>query len=363
MRLGVEAAIVEGELLTGDVEVADGRVLSVGLAPKRGGGIAVPGFVDLQVNGFGGVDFASADATGYRTAGDALLDSGVTAYQPTLITAPEQDLIAALREVPAEPVGPRILGVHLEGPFLSPNRLGAHPATSRRDPDRGLLERFLAAGPVGYVTLAPELPGALELVDLLHERGIVVSCGHSDATAEQAAAAFDRGVGTVTHLFNAMRPLGHRDPGIAGAALVRDDVVVQMILDGHHLAEETAKVVWRAAAGRVALVTDAIAAAGIGDGSYRLGEVEVEVRDGVARRADGVLAGSVVTMVEAVQNLHALGASLVEAVAAATSIPARVVLRPELGVLRQGGEADIVVLDGGLEIRRVLRAGRERVAA
>ena len=365
MRLGVEAAIVEGRLLRGDVEVADGRIVSVGLAPNSGGGggIAVPGFVDLQVNGFGGVDFAAADHAGYKLAGEALLDSGVTAYQPTLITAPEEDLIAALREVPTEPVGPRILGVHLEGPFLSPNRLGAHPAASRRDPDRDLLERLLAAGPVGYMTLAPELEGALELVDLLHERGVVVSCGHSDATAEQAAAAFDRGVGTVTHLFNAMRPLGHRDPGIAGAALVRDEVIVQVILDGHHLAEETAKVVWRTAAGRVALVTDAIAATGVGDGSYRLGEVEVEVRDGVARRADGVLAGSVVTMIEAVRNLHALGASFVEAVAAATSIPALVARRPELGVLRQGGDADLVVLDDDLEIRRVLRGGRERVAA
>ena len=363
MRLGVEAAIVEGELLQGDVEVAEGRIVSVGLAPKSGGGIAVPGFVDLQVNGFGGVDFAAADSAGYATAGDALLESGVTAYQPTLITAPEQDLIAALREVPASPPGPRILGVHLEGPFLSPNRLGAHPAAARRDPDRELLERLLAAGPVGYVTLAPELPGALELVDLLHERGIVVSCGHSDATAEQAAAAFDRGVATVTHLFNAMRPLGHRDPGIAGAALVRDGVIVQVILDGHHLAEETATVVWRTAAGRVALVTDAIAAAGTGDGSCRLGGVEVEIRDGVARRADGVLAGSVVTMIEAVRNLHALGAPLVDAVAAATSVPARVVGSAGLGVLRPGGEADVVVLDDRLEVRRVLLAGLERVAA
>lgn len=363
MKLGVEAAIVEGELLAGDVEVADGLIVSVGLAPKRGGGIAVPGFVDLQVNGFAGVDFAAADASGYKTAGDALLESGVTAYQPTLITAPEEDLIAALREVPAESAGPRILGVHLEGPFLSPNRLGAHPAAARRDPDRDLLERLLDAGPVGYVTLAPELPGALELVDLLHERGIVVSCGHSDATAADAAAAFDRGVGTVTHLFNAMRPLGHRDPGIAGAALVRDDVIVQVILDGHHLADETAKVVWRTAAGRVALVTDAIAATGTGDGSCRLGGVEVEIRDGVARRADGVIAGSVVTMIECIRNLHALGASLVDAVAAATSVPARVVRRPGLGVLRPGGEADVVVLDDGLEIRRVLRGGREPVAA
>jgi N-acetylglucosamine-6-phosphate deacetylase len=363
MRLGVETAIVEGQLLRGDVEVADGRIVAVGLAPKSGGGIAVPGFVDLQVNGFAGVDFAAADATGYKTAGDALLDSGVTAYQPTLITAPEQDLIAALREVPAGPTGPRILGVHLEGPFLSPARLGAHPAAWRREPDRALLERLLAAGPVGYMTLAPELDGALELVDVLHERGVVVSCGHSDATAEQAAAAFDRGVGTVTHLFNAMRPLRHRDPGIAGAALVRDDVIVQVILDGHHLADETAKVVWRTAAGRVALVTDAIAATATGDGTCRLGGVDVEVRDGVARRADGVLAGSVVTMVEAVRNLHELGASLVEAVAAATAVPARVARRPELGVLRQGGDADIVVLDDGLEIQRVLRGGRERVAA
>ena len=363
MRLGVEAAIVEGELLAGDVEIADGRIAAVGLAPKAGGGTAVPGFVDLQVNGFGGVDFASADADGYATAGQALLETGVTAFQPTLITAPEEDLLAALREVPGDSAGPRILGVHLEGPFLAPNRLGAHPAAARRDPDRGLLERLLDAGPVGYMTLAPELDGALELVDLLHERGIVVSCGHSDATAEQAAAAFDRGVGTVTHLFNAMRPLGHRDPGIAGAALARDDVIVQVILDGHHLAEETARVVWRAAAGRVALVTDAIAAAGNGDGDCLLGGVEVVVRDGVARRADGVLAGSVVTMIEAVRNLHALGAPLVDAVAAATSVPARVLAEQGLGVLRPGGDADLVVLDDRLEIRRVLRGGRELVAA
>ena len=364
MRLGVEAAIVEGRLLRGDVEVAAGRIVSVGLAPKRGGGIAVPGFVDLQVNGYGGVDFAAADATGYAAAGEALLVGGVTAYQPTLITAPEDALIAALQEVPpAEQTGPRILGAHLEGPFLSERRLGAHPVAARRDPDRDLLERLLAAGPVAHMTLAPELPGALELVEVLHERGVVVSCGHSDATAGEAHAAFDRGVGTVTHLFNAMRPLGHRDPGIAGTALVRNDVIVQVILDGHHLAPETAQLVWRTAAGRVALVTDAIAAAGTGAASSLLSGIEVEIRDGVARRPDGVLAGSVVTMIEAVRNLHALGASFVDAIAAATSVPALAARKPELGVLRRGDEADIVVLDDRLEIRTVLRAGLERVAA
>jgi N-acetylglucosamine-6-phosphate deacetylase len=361
MRLGVEAAIVDGALVQGDVEIVGGLIAAVGLAGS-GSGTAVPGFVDLQVNGFGGVDFASADRASYRRAGEALLETGVTAFQPTFITAPEDELVAALAEVPDEPIGPRILGVHLEGPFLSPARLGAHPRSAQRDPDPALLERLLAAGPVGYVTLAPELAGALELVDALRARGVVVSFGHSDATAEEAHRAFDRGVATVTHLFNAMRPFTHRDPGIIGAALTRDDVVVQVIVDGVHLADETVRLAWRAARGRLALVTDAIAAAGVGDGSFRLSDVEVEVRDGVARRADGVLAGSVVTMPEAVRNLHALGASLVDAVAAATSVPAGVVGAP-VGVLSVGGTADLVVLDDRLEVKTVVVGGRERVAA
>jgi N-acetylglucosamine-6-phosphate deacetylase len=364
VRLGVEAVLVEGTLVPGDLELTDGQVVGVGLARRGRRGIAVPGFVDLQVNGFGGVDFADADADGFRRAGEALLETGVTAFQPTLITAPENELIAALREVPIETNGPRILGVHLEGPFLSPIRLGAHPSESRRDPDRGLLERLLAAGPVRQMTLAPELDGALELIDLLHERGVAVSLGHSNATAEEAQRAFDRGVSTVTHLFNGMRPFSHRDPGIAGAALARGDVVVQVILDGHHLAEEAARLVWRAAAGRVALVTDAMAAAGLrdGDGDYKLGGLAAEVRDGVARRPDGVLAGSVLTMVEAVRALHALGASLPEAIAAATTVPARVA-RYSTTTLHPGSDADVVVLDDRLEIRTVVVGGKERVAA
>jgi N-acetylglucosamine-6-phosphate deacetylase len=195
-----------------------------------------------------------------------------------------------------------VLGVHLEGPFLSPLRPGAHPVEAIVEPDEGLARRLLTAGRVSYMTLAPECPRAGELIDLLHARGIVVSCGHTDATAAEAASAFDRGVRTVTHLFNAMPPFSHRDPGLAGAALARDDVIVQLILDGDHLADETAAVVWKAAAGRVALVTDAMAATGVGDGSFRLGGVEVEVRDGVARRAeDGVLAGSVTTLLDGIR--------------------------------------------------------------
>jgi N-acetylglucosamine-6-phosphate deacetylase len=362
MRLGVEAAIVDGVLLPGDVEVVDGRIAGVALGGP-GRGIAVPGFVDLQVNGFGGVDFLETDGEGYRQAGEALLETGVTSFLPTLITAPETELLAALAEVPRASVGPRILGVHLEGPFLAARRLGTHRSQGRRDPDHALLERLLAAGPVRMMTLAPELPGALELIDDLVVRGVTASCGHSDATAEQATAAFDRGARMVTHLFNAMRPFRHRDPGLAGAALARDDVVVQIILDGVHLAEETARMVWKSAAGRVALVTDAVAAAGMGDGSYVLAGSAIEVRNGVARGLDDVLAGSALTMIEAVRNLHALGIPLEQAVAAATQVPARILARSGLGRLAPGLPADLVVLDDNLEIERVCVGGEARVVA
>ncbi|HYY63764.1 MAG TPA: N-acetylglucosamine-6-phosphate deacetylase [Gaiellaceae bacterium] len=365
MRLGVEAALVDGTLVPGDVEIADGHVAAYGLAGANGRGIASPGFVDLQVNGFGGVDLLDADAEGFGRAGDALLESGVTSYLPTFITAPEEHLLAALRELPSATTGPRILGVHLEGPFLSPARLGTHPPEYRRDPDPGLLTRLIGAGPVRLVTLAPELPGAEELIDLLQLRGITVSAGHTDATAGEGEAAFDRGIRTVTHLFNAMRPLRHRDPGLVGAALAHADVVVQIIMDGIHLADETAQVVWRAAAGRVALVTDAIAGAGLvgADGASSLGGFEVSVRDGIARGPDGVLAGSLLTMIEAVRNLHDLGVPLEDALTAATAVPARVIAEPSAGRLDVGVPADLVVLDDNLEVDRVLVGGEARVVA
>ena len=363
MRLGVRAALVHGQLVPGDVEVVDGLVTAYGLPSSNGRGIASPGFVDLQVNGFGGVDFLDADSAGYERAGEALLATGVTAYLPTLITTPEEQLVAALGEIVEGGRGPRILGAHVEGPFLSPRRLGTHPPSARRDPDPELLDRILAAGPVRLFTLAPELPGALELVDILVGRGITVSAGHTDASAEEAAAAFDRGVGTVTHLFNAMRPFTHRDPGVAGVALARPDVTVQLILDGAHLAPDTVRMVWQAAAGRLALVTDAVAGAGVsGDGSYRLGEVAVEVRNGVVRRDDGVLAGSVLTMIEAVRNLHGLGVPLEAALDAATAVPARVI-GAEAGRIEIDAPADLIVLTEELAIERVLVGGDARVAA
>jgi N-acetylglucosamine-6-phosphate deacetylase len=362
MRLGVEAAVIGRRLVAGDVEIADGRVAGCGLASPNGRGIAAPGFVDLQVNGFAGVDFLEADTDGYRRAGAALLETGVTTYLPTFITAPEEQLFAALAEVPQDGEGPRIAGVHLEGPFLAPQRLGTHPPAARRDPDVDLLERLLDAGPVRLVTLAPELPGAEPLIELLQQRGIAISCGHTDATSEEANAVFDRGVHAVTHLFNAMRPFTHRDPGIAGAALARDDVVVQIILDGIHLAPDTVRLVWRAAQGRVALVTDAVAGAGFEDGSSSLGGFELVIRDGAVRGREGVLAGSLLTMIDAVRNLHALGIPLPEAVHAATAVPARVIGPSPAGRLEVGVPADVVVLNDDIEVERVLVGGDELVA-
>jgi N-acetylglucosamine-6-phosphate deacetylase len=361
VRLGVEAALVDGLFVPGDVAIEGDRIEALGL--ERGGqGIAVPGFVDLQVNGFAGVDFLGADADGFATAGEALLETGVTAYLPTLITSAEEDTIAALRSVPETRHGPRILGVHLEGPFLSPARLGTHGLRARRDPDVALLDRLLEAGPVRLMTLAPELPGALDLLGVLEARGVTVSAGHTNATAAEAHAAFDRGVRTVTHVFNAMRPLAHRDPGVVGAALVRPDVVLQAIVDNVHLDAEIVRLLWAVGAGRLALVTDAIAAAGAGDGTYALGEIEVVVTDDVVRREDGVLAGSTLTMPQAVRNLVAAGAPLEQALEAASTVPGRVLGLPQLGRLFPGGPADVTVLDDRLDVLRAIVGGETRVA-
>jgi N-acetylglucosamine-6-phosphate deacetylase len=335
----------------GDVEIADGRIGGVGLSPAGKRGIAVPGFVDLQVNGFAGVDFLTASTADYARAGEALLEVGVTAYQPTFITAPEEMLLDALRAMPTpNGAGPRVLGAHLDGPFLSPERLGTHPPEHRRDPDPALLERLLDAGAVTTLTLAPELDGARELIARARARGVVVGAGHTNATAAEAHAAFDSGVTTVSHIFNAMRPFTQRDPGVSGAALARPDVFVQMIVDGRHLAEETVRLVWAVAGGRVALVSDATAAAAAGPGTYRLGAVEISVTNGVPLRGDGVIAGTALTMLEAVRNLHALGVPFEAAVGAATAVPARLLGRSDLGVLEVGGSADVVVLDDRLEL-------------
>jgi N-acetylglucosamine-6-phosphate deacetylase len=366
MRLGVAAALVGGSVVPGDVAIEDGVFSGVGLSPAGAGGLAAPGFVDLQVNGFAGVDLLVADAAGYEQAGQALARRGVTAYQPTFISSPVdacQEALSTLAALDGAYRGPRILPAHLEGPFLSPRRHGAHDPRNLRPVDIAVADALCDAGPVGFMTVAPELDGALALVAHLARRGIVVSLGHSDANAAVAAAAFDAGARAVTHIFNAMRTWGPRDPGLSGLALTRPGVFLTAIVDNVHLAPETARLLMAAATGRLVLVSDAIEAAGLGDGTYRLGDRVVHVKGPVARLADGTLAGSVLAMDKAVRNLVEHGATVEVAVDAATRVPARLVGRDDVGSIRVGGAADVVVLDDALEVARTLVGGRELHAA
>ncbi|HWO62108.1 MAG TPA: N-acetylglucosamine-6-phosphate deacetylase [Umezawaea sp.] len=328
--------------------------------PEPGRGIAVPGLVDLQVNGFAGVDFLTADIDAYAHAGAELALTGVVAYQPTLITSAVDQTVAAIAVADKARVhasGARVLGVHLEGPFLSPRRPGTHPVDLLRAPDVALLRRLLDAGSVTQVTLAPELPGALDLVDVCVRAGVIVSCGHSDATAPETNAAFDRGARLVTHLFDAMRPFSHRDPGIVGAALTREGITIGLIADPSHLAPETVRLAFQAAGRRVALVTDALAASGCPDGHFTLGDVEFDVVDGVARRQDGTLVGTTTTLIQGIRNAIGAGVALEEAVNAATRTPAKSFPWADIGLLRRGDRADVVVLDDSLDIQDIFYSG------
>ncbi|CAN5913951.1 N-acetylglucosamine-6-phosphate deacetylase [soil metagenome] len=366
-RLDVGGALIDGAVVPGDVEIDDGRIVAVGCSPAGSRGLVAPGLIDVHVHGCGGVDFLAADTAAYARAGLRLAEFGVTAFQPAFVTAPVEQLrdgLVRLAQVRANGgVAPHVLGAHLEGPFLSPERLGTHSAQLRRDPDADALVTLLDAGPVGEVTLAPELPGALDLVDLLVARGVVVSVGHSDATAAQAAAAAARGARSVTHLFNAMRPLHHREPGLAGWALADTDVHIELIVDGHHLHPDIVRMVWRAAGDRILLVTDGTAASGMPDGRYVMGDIELTVTDGAVRNPAGALAGSALTMIDAVRNTHALGVPLEQALTAATAAPARVLQRDDIGRLHVGAAADVIVLDDRLDVRETLVGGRAVYAA
>ena len=362
-RLGVARALVGARLVDGDVAIADDRIVEVGLEPATGVRTAAPGFIDLQVNGFAGHDLLTAAPADYAAVGQALAATGVTAYLPTLITAEEAVTVAALRALGEAsavvgPGDPRILGAHLEGPFISPRRPGTHPPELIQPPDAAWLERMLGIGPVAMITLAPERDGAAAVIDIAREAGIVVAVGHTDATAGEAHAAFDRNAKAVTHVFNAMRPMTHRDPGVAAVGLTRDDVHVMMIADRVHLADETLRLLFAVAGRRVVLVTDAVAAAGAPDGTYRIGAVTLTKRGNEVRRSDGTLAGSALTMDAAVRNCVEIGIPLARSLYAASTAPARLLGLRRSGSIAPGMAADVVVLDDALQVAEVLRDGR-----
>jgi N-acetylglucosamine-6-phosphate deacetylase len=290
-----------------------------------------------------------------------LPQTGVTALLPTFVTAPPGALGAALRAasalLPALPTrAARVLGVHAEGPFLSPARKGAHHEAWITDPTPAAVDELLEAGQgvLRLVTLAPERDGALAAIDRLTEAGVLVSVGHSDATARQVAAAADHGARMVTHLFNAQRPLHHREPGVVGQALTDQRLTSGLITDLHHVSPQACVVAFQTAPGRICAVTDAAACAGMPPGRYLLGGEPIELPAGDGEppvRDDGTLAGSALRMDVGVANLVAAGIGLAEAVAAASRVPADLIGRPDLGRIAPGAAADLTWLGDDLRTR------------
>lgn len=317
-------------------------------------GVLSPGLVDIQLNGAYGHDFADADRDAWRHVAARLPETGVTSFVPTVITAPIPQLEGALiryRQLRADLDalgGARTLGIHCEGPFLATERRGAHREDLLADPSPASIDALLDAadGHMAYLTLAAERPGAVDAVRRLASAGVRIAIGHSDATDQQVRAAIDAGASLVTHLFNAQRPLHHREPGVVGAALADPRITAGLIVDLHHVAPTAVRVAFAAAAGRLALVTDAIAAMGMPPGSYDLGGQRVTVADGAPPvRDDGTLAGSVLQLDTAVGNCLRCGVDPATALTSATRIPADALGRADIGRLRAGARADLVWLD------------------
>lgn len=371
---GARVVTPEAILESGTVVVRDGLIVAVGDdiegGPLSGGAaptfdltglLLLPGFIDLHVHGGGGATFdegAASIAAGLATH----RAHGTTRSLVSLVTAPASQMLATIADAAAyAATDPGVLGLHLEGPFLSYDRRGVHDPGSLLMPDAPLLQQFLDAGAglVRVVTVAPELPGGLDLVRQLVFAGVHAAIGHSDAGYDVARQAFRAGADLVTHAFNGMRPLHHRDPAIIGAAMDAG-VVLEVINDGVHLHEATVRLLRAVAPGRIALITDAMGATCASDGLYRLGAFDVRVIGGQARlESDGTLAGSTLTMGTAVQRaVQQVGMSLREAVDAASRVPATLLgVQDEFGSIRPGRAADLVVTDEDLNIRAVMVSG------
>jgi N-acetylglucosamine-6-phosphate deacetylase len=325
------------------------------------GATVVPGFVDLHGHGGGGHAYDDG-GTELAAALASHRAHGTTRALISLVANPLAELRERLAEIADLTASdPLVLGAHLEGPFLAAARRGAHNADYLRAPDAADVDGLIAAarGTLRQMTIAPELPGALDVIPQLVDAGVVVAVGHTEATAEQTHAAFDAGARMLTHAFNAMPGIHHRAPGPVVAALEDDRVTLELILDGEHVHADVARLLLEQAPGRVALVTDAMAAAGADDGDYRLGSLNVSVRNGLAHLSGtSTIAGSTLTQDAALRHVLALGIPAPAAVAALTSVPARAIgLGSRLGLIEQGYAADIVVLDETHHVTTVWAAG------
>ncbi|MEU4232950.1 N-acetylglucosamine-6-phosphate deacetylase [Nonomuraea sp. NPDC026600] len=380
MRIFARRVIAEGrEQASVSLTIEDGRFTEVRESSEPTGadvtlndGILIPGLIDLQINGYHGTDFAHADDADWHRIARRLPETGVTAFAAAFVTAPVPTLAEALRRcgqamnASSGTTRARLLGAHLEGPFLSPAHPGAHDAGFFCDPEPGHIRALLDAAPPGtlaVITLAPERPHALAAIETLASAGVLVSIGHTAATAEETRAAVDAGARMVTHLYNAQRPFHHRDPGVIGQALVDARISAGLVLDGHHISSQAAAMAFGMARERLVLITDAVAAAGMAPGRYRLGDRSIHTETGrPPTLANGAFAGSTLRMDHALANAVQLGLPLLDAVAAATSRPAELLARPDLGRIKVGAHADLVWLNDGLETRATWIGGEPAFA-
>jgi N-acetylglucosamine-6-phosphate deacetylase len=338
---------------------------------NAGGRTIVPGFVDVHIHGAGGHDVMEGTRESLEIIAATVAVHGTTSLVATTVTASEKetrDSVAGIAhfilntsQYPTRELSAEILGIHFEGPFISPARRGVHPAKWIVPPSRELLAQLLgeARGTAQILTLAPELPGALDLISAARQAGLVVSLGHTDATYEQTQAAIEAGASHAAHVFNAMRPFSHRGTGVIGAVLTSSKVSAELIADGVHVDEAAMRMlVELKTPERVILVSDGMSATGMPDGKYLLGMFEVKVSGGVARNAEGKLAGSTLTLDRALRNMVALGVPLSLALRMVTANPARQIgLGARKGVLAPGADADLVFLDDKLEVSGVMTKG------
>lgn len=350
-----------------DLRVEEGTIDRIGHGLPSGGAevfdaggmLVAPGFIDLHIHGAAGAMCEEADAEGIQRISATLARFGVTGFLATLAALPAERLraaVAAIATVAGSESGARILGMHLEGPYLSPLRAGAQVVPWMRAPS---IEEFdalqdLSGGRIRLVTVAPELPGAVPFIAAVRERGAQVAIGHSNATAEEMLLGIEAGATHATHLFNAMRELHHREPGVIGVALTEDSVSVELICDGHHLAPRVTDLALRCKPrGKAVLVSDAVGALGMPDGDYEMFGIACKIAGGAVRLRDGGnLAGSCLSLDRAVRNLHRWlpRLPLEDVLRAASSAPAAVIGETQTGAIVEGRSADLVVLDSNLEV-------------
>jgi N-acetylglucosamine-6-phosphate deacetylase len=383
-------ALYASRILTPQEEISDGvivvdgdRIASIGHRDEvrvppgaidyvASGSTIVPGFLDLHIHGAGGHDVMEANPRALDQITSAVARYGTTSIVATTVTAPVDVTCGSLQGIAryirsheiAEQHGrlaAEILGIHLEGPFISNTRRGVHPSECIAKPSVGILDQFLKAsdGLVRILTLAPELPGAMAVIASAVSAGVVVAIGHTDADYEQSRAAIQAGARHAVHVYNAMRPFTHRDPGVIGAILTDPEVTAEIIADGVHVAGPAIQVLMGSKGfDTVILVSDGVAATGMPDGSYRLGNFEVRVQGGVCRNAEGRLAGSTLTLDRALRYVVALGVPLADAVRMATVLPARRLgLAGKKGIIAVGADADLVVLTPELRVAGVMTRG------